>query len=101
MLLKNSLRSFCTKAKIQFLGKRALIPSHKHASHQQHHITPQSTNSNQGQGTPQQLKPSFDKPKFSFNYRAPFSKEEIETINNGGPLKLADWNKIKLKNKKL
>jgi hypothetical protein len=34
----------------------------------------------------------------SLRYRTPLSSEEIEIINAGGPLKVGNWQKIRLKN---
>lgn len=36
----------------------------------------------------------------SIRYRSQISAEEIETINSGYPLKIGNWQKIKLKSKK-
>jgi len=85
-----------TKAKIKFLGKRSLLP------HDFHQNNSHSSNSNSQLNKPQESKPI---PNNYFNtftlnsYRTVISNEEIETINNGGPLNLHDWNKIKLKPK--
>jgi hypothetical protein len=81
------------KAKIHFLGKRALLGDHKHKQHAEPHIKSHATPSI----APKPTQP----PKFSFHYRPRFSPEEIEAINNGGNLKLGDWNKIKLRSKKI
>jgi hypothetical protein len=78
-------KSFTNKAKIQFLGKRSLLPNQKHKQHSPIHHAMSEHKS--------------QPPKFSFIYRTPFSPEEIETINIGGPSKFTDWNKIKLKQK--
>lgn len=89
--------SAATKAKIKFIGKRSLLPKdHNHNSHSQ-----KETEINNSHKQNDQLK-SNNNPLSSFtlnSYRLKISNEELEVINNGGPLNFPDWNKIKLKPK--
>lgn len=91
--------SAATKAKIKFLGKRSLlIQDHPHISQSSN----QTSNNNNSTNKNQQTRSSLNNPLSSFtlnNYRVNLSNEEIEVINNGGPLNLPDWNKIHLKPK--
>jgi guanyl-specific ribonuclease Sa len=100
-ILKYSFKNFSSaKAKISFLGKRSSITSqghHKQSQHTQHHIKSQEA----PQTNKKQQSQQIEKPKFSFHYRPTVTAEEIEAINNGGDIKLPDWNKIKIKAKKI
>lgn len=72
-------KNFATKARIQFLGKRSLL-----------------TNKNENQN---QNEINYDN-SFTINkYRLDISEEECEIVNNGGPINIRDWTKIKLKPK--
>lgn len=91
--------SAATKAKIKFLGKRSLLPQEFNHSSQSSEETSTNNNNTKKQ---QEIKSSFNNPLSSFtlnSYRVKLSNEEIEVINNGGPLNLPDWNKIKIKPK--
>lgn len=91
--------SAATKAKIKFLGKRSLLPQDN--NHNSHTVKQTSSNNNSN-NKPQETMSRLYNPLSSFtlnSYRISLSNEEIEVINNGGPLNLPDWNKIKLKPK--
>ena len=71
-------KNFATKAKINFLGKRSLLVNNK--------IVDNQTNDFKSENY------------FTINkYRIDITSEESEIINNGGPLNIRDWTKIKLK----
>jgi hypothetical protein len=78
--------NFASKAKIKFIGKRSLLINNKNT-----HKTNDSNNYLNNQT------------HFSFTakrYTPSISEEECEIINNGGPLFIADWKKIKLNQNK-
>lgn len=91
--------SAATKAKIKFLGKRSLLPQDYI---QNSHTVKETSSNNNSNNKHQETKSSLYNPLSNFtlnSYRVSLSNEEIEVINNGGPLNLPDWNKIKLKPK--
>lgn len=97
LILKNF--SAATKAKIKFLGKRSLLA---HDFNHNSHTAKETLNKNSSSNKQQETRSSLNNPLSSFtlnSYRIKLSNEEIEVINNGGPLNLPDWNKIKLKPK--
>lgn len=88
-------RKFSTKAKIKFIGKRSLIDNKGTQNHFSDSIRKSSP-----QASSQILKNNIPLSSFTLNsYRLQMSKEEIEIVNNGGPLNFSDWTKIKLKPK--
>ena len=80
-LNKYLIKNYVHKPRIKFLGKRVNIAS-KQIHQLKEKITTIKTN-------------NVD--YFSFNLRPFPSIEEINYINNGGPEKIQDWNKIKYK----
>jgi len=90
--------STATKTKIKFIGKRSVLPQdYNHNANSIKETHNQNNNSYKQNETKQAQNPSSS---FTLNsYRLKISNEEIEVINNGGPLNLPDWNKIKLKPK--
>ncbi len=80
------------KPKIQFIGKRSLIHPDKHLIHHMDTPTPIVKEEKRAVSTgPSTL--------VNLNFRLKLSQEEIEVINNGGPLNFKDWSKVKLKKK--
>jgi hypothetical protein len=98
-LFQKSFKNFssATKAKIKFLGKR----SRSLLLHDLNHINNNSTSSNKITNDTHVSKPisnTFINSTLN-KYRSLITLEEMEIINNGGPLNFTDWNKIKLKKK--
>ncbi len=89
--------SAATKAKIKFIGKRSLLPQEQQSHNS--FSTKETLNHNLNTNKQQESKPSQNLlSSFTLNsYRIKLSNEEMEIINNGGPLNMPDWNKIKLK----
>jgi hypothetical protein len=92
-------QNFATKAKIKFLGKRSLLNNNNHNE--------LNNNNNNSNNLNNQNNKSFsndinNQNYFSINkYRINISEEESDIINNGGPIKIRDWTKIKLKPKNI
>lgn len=85
--------SSVAKAKIQFLGKRSLLPKDFHKETTNIKVQP-TTKIEENKTNNNSII------NFSLNKnRTKISNEESEIINNGGPLVFPDWNKIKLKPK--
>jgi len=94
---------------IKFIGKRSKMSHHTHSPHlQQTHLTPnvnstQSTSNSTSLNTNliEQIKRSLSvSPIATLHMRPKLTQEEIEFINNGGPVAYKDWSKIKVKSKK-
>ncbi len=83
-------RGYGHKPAIKFVGKRSAI-QHKHI------MTHQENPSHNIEHIKQSLSVC---PISTANMRPKFTQEEIDHINNGGPLTFKDWNKIKVKTKK-
>lgn len=101
----NLCKNFSTKAKIKFIGKRSLLDS---KSLETQTVNNANFNNQTTQQTPQNQtlqQIQNEKPRssstFSFQYRPQITLDEIEVINNGGVNKIPDWNKIRVKTKKL
>lgn len=94
--IKNLIsKNFSTKAKIKFIGKRSLFDN-KHNEKNETSSLRKSTSPASNQTSKIHIPLS----SFTLNsYRLQMSKEEMEIVNNGGPINFPDWAKIKLKPK--
>lgn len=96
-------RNYGHKPAIKFIGKRHDVHPSKHIDihqNQNSSVNPIKTVEHVKQ-TIEQIRNSISvNPLSTHNMRARISQEEIEYINNGGPLNYKDWNKIKIKSKK-
>ena len=89
--------STVTKAKIKFLGKRSLL-NRNPETHLENNIHNVDKNFNILENN-NSKKVKIQQNIILNSYRLKVTNEEMEIVNNGGPLNVADWTKIKLKPK--
>jgi len=87
--ITKSFSSHAHKPAIKFVGKRSLIQAPKHIAVHHESINLRASD--------ESLSVS---PTSTQNLRPKLTNEEIDFINNGGPLVFKDWSKVKIKAKK-